>query len=141
MIRKVLVVVVVGLLLAADSKDKKDEDKLQGTWVLESEERDGAKQDIGVKTPRVTFTNAGQGKVEDRKSGMSVEITYQLDAAKDPKHIDVTVNDKKVKGIYKIDGDTLTVCVGADDSDERPTAFATQAGDQRKLLILKREKK
>ncbi len=126
MIWKPLVVVVVGLLLAADAKekDKKDEDKIQGTWVLESEERDGSKKPADAEPSKLTLN--AEGKANVNSPGRSVDFTYELDATQKPKHMNITIDGVKVQGIYKLDGDTLTICHGANNADDRPTDFATQ---------------
>jgi len=42
-------------------------------------------------------------------------------------------------GIYKLDGDNLTICY--DKGGLRPTEFASNAGTKIMLIVLKREKK
>ena len=41
------------------------------------------------------------------------------------------------KAIYRLKGNILTYCVGAPGED-RPTEFATQAGDRQTLVVLRR---
>jgi hypothetical protein len=43
-------------------------------------------------------------------------------------------------GIYKLDGDTLTICLEA-RGNERPTEFATKEGSVANLIVLKRVQK
>ncbi|HVL11620.1 MAG TPA: TIGR03067 domain-containing protein, partial [Gemmata sp.] len=52
--------------------------------------------------------------------------TYKLDPAADPKEIDAirTADDQVSRGIYRLDGDTLTVCLG-DGAPNRPREFRT----------------
>lgn len=45
--------------------------------------------------------------------------------------------DKRSLGIYRLDGDRLTLCL-ARDGEPRPTALSTEAG---KLLVFERVKK
>jgi uncharacterized protein (TIGR03067 family) len=69
--------------------------------------------------------------------------TYKVDAKKSPAEIDVTSTiggkDTPTPGIFKIDGDTLTICT-ADDA--RPTRFESVVGGKTSILMtLKRVKK
>jgi uncharacterized protein (TIGR03067 family) len=49
------------------------------------------------------------------------------------------VKGKKSLGIYKLDGDKLTVCVGMPGLDKRPSEFKT-VEDEAFLFDLKRDK-
>jgi RNA polymerase sigma factor (sigma-70 family) len=117
----------------------KDEENILGTWVLVSSEEGGqrAPEEL-IKEARVTF--AADGKMTVKQGEKEQEFTYQLDPAKKPKEFNGT-NDKgrTVLGIYKLDGDTLTVCF--DRGGDRPTEFASPAGTTVVLEVLKREKK
>jgi uncharacterized protein (TIGR03067 family) len=140
----VLAVLALGLLVAADKAkdDAKDDQKaIQGTWTAVSVEQGGEKQpEDKVKDARITF-EAG-GKASLKHGDKEKQLTYELDATKDPKQITVKGEDGKTqRGIYKIDGDTLTICMGEEDSNERPTEFSTKAGSKAHLVVLKREKK
>src|SRR5262249_60295655 len=90
MVRRALVVLVVGLLFAADGKDKekKDEDRIQGTWVLESEETDSSKRPPRDTPIKLTLGAEGKGKVENAPGG-EADITYERDTTKTPKHLTI----------------------------------------------------
>ena len=141
--KKLLAVLVVGLLLGADGdKDagKKGGDALKGTWKIVSAERDGKPQEKPVGD-KVTFEGATltiQGKEQDHKG------TYKVDAGKKPKQIDITPGDgpqkdQVMEGIYSVEKDELKICI-AKPGSARPTDFMTKEGSESHLIILKRDK-
>jgi uncharacterized protein (TIGR03067 family) len=79
---------------------------------------------------------------EVRKAG-NERVSYRIDPSREPKTIDLTgvsgpLKEKTFFGIYRLDGDTLQICLDTDDG-ERPTAFDTQSGDHAKLMVFRRE--
>ncbi|HZV03956.1 MAG TPA: sigma-70 family RNA polymerase sigma factor [Gemmataceae bacterium] len=129
---------------AVANKDKapKDEEKILGTWALVSYEEGGQKApEERIKDGKVIF--AADGKLTAKLGEREQEFTYQLDPAKKPKEFSITDDkDRTALGIYKLDGDTLTVCFarpvpGAD----RPTEFASKEDTPIVLEVFKREKK
>ncbi|HEV3262550.1 MAG TPA: TIGR03067 domain-containing protein [Gemmataceae bacterium] len=140
----VLAVLAMGLLVAADKakEDAKDDQKnIQGTWTAVSIEQGGEKlAEEKVKDSRITF--GADGKAHMKHGDKAQELTYELDSAKKPKQITLKGDDgKTMLGIYKLDGDDLTICICGEDSNERPTEFATKDGTKTHLVVLKREKK
>ena len=74
----------------------------------------------------------------------SAEISFAIDAMAAPKHFDQTITFggrrlPPVPGIYKLDGDTLTVCTVL-SGKSRPTAFEALAGSGRNVSVLQRVK-
>jgi len=148
--------VLAGLVLAAagadDKKDGDDADKtaLQGTWQAVTSEVDGDKQaDDEVKPYTLVFTG---DKLVVNKSGECVmEGTIMLNAAQDPKHLDLKLEKnsgnpddvgKTMPGIYAVKGDELKWCFTLPGGGtERPKEFKTEAGSGRVNAVLKREKK
>jgi len=142
---RIVAVLTVGLLLAADETKKDDNDKdakkLEGTWAVVSMEHEGQKApDEEAKGITVTFT--ADGKVTVKMPDKETKGTYKLDSEKKLKEITLEAGgEKTLYGIYKLDGDNLTICAIDTSADERPTEFATKAGSKARLVVLKREKK
>jgi uncharacterized protein (TIGR03067 family) len=113
--------------------------KLQGTWVLVSAEKDGKKAPEG-QVPDVTLVIKDDKATLKHGEGEGQEGPLTLDPAKDPKEMDVTLGNEKMKAIYKLDKDTLTVCT-AHSADERPAAFATKEGTKLALMVFKKKEK
>jgi uncharacterized protein (TIGR03067 family) len=141
---RLIVIAAVALCLGADApKDeaKKDQEKLQGDWVLASGERDGEKlpEDL-VKSLKRSVT--GDKATVSRDGEALAKGTFTLDPSKKPRAIDVKLegSDQAVQGIYEIDGDTFRMCYAA-PGGERPKEFATKAGSGHTLAVWKRVKK
>jgi uncharacterized protein (TIGR03067 family) len=123
------------------SDAKKDEERLQGTWLVVSGEHAGKPvPDKMVQGLRQIMK--GNRLTIQLGTETLAEGTFTLDPTKKPPAIDVEVIEKDGKtrkglGIYELDGDTLKLCM---DPKERPTDFKTKAGSEAKLTIYKREK-
>lgn len=75
--------------------------------------------------------------------GRSQSFTIALDPEKDPRAFDLTGRDgpnvgRVFKGIYKLSGDTLTMCRGVTAETERPVEFATGAETGHSLVVWRR---
>ena len=100
-------------------------------------------------TPYRTVTNQIQitfreDAVTHQSLGLLQSFRYRIDPAKTPKEIDMELTpagdlDISFRGIYKFDGDTLTLCEVADGSG-RAKEFKTLPGRPSRLIILKRHK-
>jgi uncharacterized protein (TIGR03067 family) len=103
----------------------------------------------GEETP-ADEAKGGELYIEDdgyrSKLGATTQAsTFKIDAAKQPKTIDFTytsgfLKGKTVKGIYKIDGDDLTVCRGLNPDKDRPAEFAAPTDSGLLLVVWKRSK-
>ena len=110
---------------------KADLAKLQGEWQVKSVEV--AEMPLpGVKPGTMTFDGA---KFVGLGGG---NVTIKLDPTKTPKEIDLVrgPDGRKWMGIYKLDGDSLTLCMamveqGKLDEQKRPTDF-----DKKKVQML-----
>jgi uncharacterized protein (TIGR03067 family) len=132
--RRLCVLLLASFSLGADDA-KEDKETLQGRWTVVTAERDG-RAFPEAKEDRIVF--AGDKltvKIKDRMH----DATYQLDPNKHPKRIVIVSADaqeKPLKGIYQLEGDSLKICLGKD----QPVEFAARAGTEQVLLILKRDK-
>jgi uncharacterized protein (TIGR03067 family) len=142
-----VLVAVTRLLLAGDAPKedaaKKDQDRLQGTWVVVAAERDGRPLDR-IKGGKLMID--GNGFVIQTASGAELKGTFMLDPTKKPKAMDLQhdaglLRDKTWKAIYQVDGGDLKICYAeADSGKDRPTEFTTALGSGFLLTVLKRDK-
>lgn len=128
---------------------KKELKKLAGTWEVVSVESNGRKGAEGELTG-LAYVFEADGKWKLQKDGENqAEGTYTIDPAKEPPTIDYKIvssiseesKGKSSLGIYKLDGDKLTVCRTWPDNEQRPTEFV--AGEESKciLTVFTRKKK
>src|SRR5262249_7192505 len=136
----------IGLLSAAPQKEganKNELEKFQGKWVLVSISFDGkAWEEDEMKDRFVMFKGEKRTRLyKDKERGTA---SLKIDPSKNPAQLDSTDEDGPGKGvttngIYKFDGDTLTVCMGGIGKD-RPTEFASKPGSGTILAVHKRAK-
>src|SRR5262245_17798826 len=143
MTRRILVLVplCLALVLAAEtarSGDKKEQEKLEGTWSLVKVT--GGKTERKERETKITF----KGDKVTFKAGE--EVIYSVDPTKKPKELNVHIekDGKKVtlKGIYELEGDNLKICHFQGDKksmEGRPKELV--ANDETILAVLKRDKK
>lgn len=142
------------------SSSQKDQDALQGDWVLESMEAEGQKLDLGqfqeflggeirlnVSGSQLKFAVYDkEGKEKEMKGdGGPGSGTFKLDAGKSPKQIDLVGKKKDgkeetVKGVYDLSGDTFRLCTPKSEADERPTEVASSKDKKTTVLTFKRKK-
>lgn len=130
---------VVGAPAAKDTK--KEPPGLVGEWTIESAVIEGRRDDPPPRTTW-TFTADGKSMFDIPGGAASASGTFSTDPKKDPSWVDISAGPKgtPMKGIYKRDGETLTLCLGL-DRDTRPTAFESKAGDKVILITLGKAKK
>lgn len=145
MTRHALLVVIVGLLIAADKDDAAKEDlkRMTGTWTMASGEQDGkqlSKKTLTAARLRIKGEAHTVHVGEDTMKG-----THKLDPTKKPKTIDVQdtegpFKDMTLLGIYQFKDDEFSVCFAA-PGKERPSEFTTKSGTGHIFHIWKRQKK
>jgi len=128
------VVLLIPLLLAADKGDdvRKELAALQGTWKTVAVEA-GGKPFPKDSVPAFTFVIGADGKSKGQSPGKEYQAKITVNPQKKPKTMDNLheSGDQKGKtqyGIYKLDGDRLTVCMtppGGAEGD-RPKDFMTK---------------
>jgi uncharacterized protein (TIGR03067 family) len=131
----VIVVLACPLPLAADADDsKKDLKALRGKWKMVGGEAAGkAFAEGGV--PDFSMAVADGGKATGKIPSGDFTFTITVDPKKSPKAMDNLHESgeqkgKRQYGIYKLDGDKLTVCMsprGAAEAD-RPKEFTSKGG-------------
>jgi uncharacterized protein (TIGR03067 family) len=122
--------------------DKKEQDRLQGTWEVLSITVDGKEMPaervkgakLIIKGDHYTFMPPG---------GEKIEGVNKIDPSKSPKAIDATRTngpdkDKTALGIYEVSGNELKLCLGRPGGSERPKDF--KGGEGLRVYVLKRAK-
>jgi uncharacterized protein (TIGR03067 family) len=142
----VLILILATVSVPADAPAdaaKKELENLQGHWVMTSLEINGERiaaerfqnSRLEIKGDHYTI-NTGKG---------THEAIITIDPTKNPKTIDMKLADgdnkgETAEGIYKLEGDTLTICRPRLPPRPRPTEFSTKPGTDCFLVVWKREK-
>jgi uncharacterized protein (TIGR03067 family) len=118
---------------------KDDKERLQGHWVAESVEMDGAPRPQEI-VARMSLTFSGNRvKAGPVVAPLTGESTFYLDEQANPKKIDIIDENRKgTFGIYRFDGDRFVLCGGDDDEKDRPTEFSSKEGKNRMVAVFKR---
>ena len=133
-----------GLVSAFAPPAEEADKKLQGTWTATQAERDGKTAD-DVVGHRLSFTG-NQFRIQSKDGKPLHAGTARVDQSAKPavidfEHTEGALKGKAWKGIYALDGDTLTICDNAANLDKgRPAAFEATSGSGYVLISFKREK-
>jgi uncharacterized protein (TIGR03067 family) len=116
------------------------DERILGTWTAVTLMRDGeiANLEKVSVTLRLTFSEA---KVAIFFWRWECSFHYVCNPNANPHTLQVrNVNDEPINGIYKIDGDTLTVAYNEIANGKCPSTFDAKAGTRFVLLTLRRTK-
>jgi uncharacterized protein (TIGR03067 family) len=133
--------VLIALPVVARCDDaKKDESKIDGTWLLTSAELGGKKLPKGAESVKLTLKK-GEYEVQAESPDRGT-VTYD-DSAK-PKEMDIKGTEGPNKGktflaIYELSGDKLKICYDL-TGKARPKEFKTQAKTKQFLATYERKK-
>ena len=142
-------VLVLGAAFTLGAPGLKDppnkESTIVGEWVAEKVVQNGLLE-LEPGDLRHTFTAEGRWVVF--RDGVELEGSnrgYVLDPKATPATIDFSLDRAKpstapLLGIFRLDGDILTLCV-AMDGQPRPTEFSSPRRSQITLIVFKRMKK
>jgi uncharacterized protein (TIGR03067 family) len=133
-----------GLVLACAQPTEAAQKNLQGIWTATKAERDGKSAD-DVVGHRLSFTG-DRFQIQSKDVKPLYAGTVRVDpsakpAAIDFEHTQGVLKGKAWKGIYALDGDTLTICDNAPNLDKgRPASFEAKSGSGYVLITFKRAK-
>lgn len=115
-----------------------DADRIKGHWILV--DLQGAGETPGKKpVGHYVFTDK-ELKMTGEEGGVGLE--FKLDAAKDPKQIDLRwiPLDRGPLGIYRFEGERLRMCWAMKEGSSRPSEFAPKTENGWLVLLLEKAK-
>jgi uncharacterized protein (TIGR03067 family) len=133
-----------GLVPAFAQPAEEAQKQLQGTWTATKAERDG-KAAEDVVGHRLSFTGT-RFQIRSRDGKPLYAGTFRVDPGTKPAAIDFeqtegALKGKVWKGIYALDGDTLTMCDNAPNLNKgRPAAFEAKPGSGHIVITFKSAK-
>jgi uncharacterized protein (TIGR03067 family) len=112
-----------------------DKETVQGTWVLVAGERHGTKfGDEVVKNVKLIFLG---DVLKTRKPNDVTEAKFTLHPETNPKGIDLDMDGSVGLGIYKLEGNTLTILHG-EIEEPRPADFDAVKDGKLTMLVLEK---
>jgi uncharacterized protein (TIGR03067 family) len=142
----VVVAMISCLTIAAGQEKgtsaKQELAKLRGLWQVIQLIDESGQAGPADELKEFTFDfQDGVVTIQKRKGGAGRPEKFSLDPSKKPKWIDIGVEDGNPigQGIYRLEGDKLTLCIVAGGRDsQRPSEF--KASKRYSLLVLKKAK-
>jgi uncharacterized protein (TIGR03067 family) len=131
-----LPVTVLALVLGAPAL-KEPARPLLGQWVCTARTYNGRDSQLDP----CMWEFAPGGKLYKRLRDLEpAELRYTADPAASPARLDLTDGEDTVEAIYKVTGDTLTLCFSNSRADDRPTRLESPGGSRLVLMTFKRVK-
>src|SRR5262245_48401327 len=133
---------LVGLALASALPAAATEADLEGTWTASAAERGGERADEFVGH-RLAL-RGDQFQIASKDGKTLYAGTFRTNPSAKPASIDFehkqgALNGKVWQGIYRLNGEALTICDNAADPEKaRPTTFEAKAGSGAVLLTSRR---
>ncbi len=135
----VVLLALVATPVRSEDDPKKAAESLQGEWKVVSFNK-GGEDTPKEELEKAKFVFVGE-KLTITFNNRDETATFTVDPKAKPLAIDITPAGKKekvVKGIYKLEKDTLSICFGPDGAD-RPTEF--KGTKKSSLIVVERVKK
>jgi uncharacterized protein (TIGR03067 family) len=143
--KQLLLILAIGWVMVGNQSPADDaEEKLQGKWVAVSAEKNGEEAEF-IRGHHLTFGDV-RYTITDKDGKLLWSGTYRTFPDQKPAGIDFRHADPKLiampwEGIYKLDGDSLTICDNAGVPNRpRPKEFTAKAGSGHVLVVFKRAK-
>jgi len=116
-----------------------DHDQIQGMWIAESGQRNGEPTPLDKIDMQRMFFDGDKLYVEG-PGGKQGDGHFQLTETTSPKRIgvSVTADTRGLRGIYKLEGNRLTICLDKDQSADVPKTFDAPARTTLDLIVLRR---
>ncbi len=137
---RIAMIGILALLLCSCGSSKKT--AIEGTWSVVSGEKDPNMK----RGPKKEQLSKAQLIFTDDKYSLAIDGTRQMEGTfilrpqSEPKEIDMIGGRAPNLGIYKINGDELTICFSSGEQGHRPIEFTIKPDTMRILLVLKRER-
>jgi RNA polymerase sigma factor (sigma-70 family) len=130
--------------LARAAEEPADLEAIRGTWAVASVEFQGGESPDADQVKKARWVIDGK-EISVELAGEARKSSFTLDPDADPKAIDLVPlggpeneKGKTFRGIYKIEGDELTLCLAGPADAARPGRFATEPGTGNTMFTLKR---
>ena len=129
-----LLVAGVAIIFAATSSRG-----LDGTWWAVAGIKNGVAEHFEAGDFQLTIDGYKMSEVQTLGDGEYTKPKlFTVMADKKANTIDILYDDKRALGIFKLEGNTLTLCVN-DEGGPRPSKFESTKGSKVSLVVLQRK--